>query len=78
MARKQIYLDREQWVRLKELAARLGVSESSLIRQAVQTMLGDTARYWSHPQAWEMELEFARNVPPVGGPRTWSRDELYE
>ncbi len=78
MVRKQIYIEPVQQARLKELSARLGVPESSLIRRGIDMTLRATPTGRWQPEIWEKELEFMRSLTPVGGPRTWSREDLYE
>ena len=78
MQRKQIYIDPEQGIQLKEMAARLGVPESSLIRRGIDMTLRAVPVSRWQPDLWQRELEFARSVPAVDNSRTWSREELYD
>ncbi|MEW6281471.1 MAG: ribbon-helix-helix domain-containing protein [Candidatus Eremiobacterota bacterium] len=78
MIRKQIYLEPEQEARLRELSARLGLSESALIRRGIDlTLRAVPSPLWS-AELWQKELDFARSLTPVNQARDWTRDELYD
>lgn len=79
--RKQIYIDSEQEVILKQVSEEMGVSEAEIICQAI-------AKYGvsSRPQkrdlrAWErlrLRIEQSIDRGPVGDKRTWKREDLYD
>lgn len=81
MVRREIEIDAEQDEQLKRRARELGVSESELIRRAIEEALRRPPR---DEQAWEDEMAFieerARNLPPVvpDSERRWSREEMYD
>ena len=83
MVRKQVYITAEQDKLLKERAGRLGVTESNLIRWAIDRIRTD---WQSHPvaeAAWQESLAFMREraklaVPGEPQPRTWTREDLYD
>ena len=76
--RKQVYIEAHQELRLKELASRLGVPESSLIRHGSDLTLREGSPASWKLEMWERELEFARSLPTNTEPRTWTRDDLYD
>jgi hypothetical protein len=83
MVRKQIYIESEQDARLKERARELGLTESEVIRRAIDEALSGTLRRSRAIEAWDAALEFARarvNLPGAGsgGGRGWTREELYD
>jgi hypothetical protein len=81
MVRKQIYIEREQEIRLKRLSKELGKPEAEIIRQAIDAQ---TLNVLSGPRdlaAWEREREFIQELikaGPVPGHRSWTRESLYE
>ena len=81
MIRKQVYLEPRQDAEVKQLAAERKTTEAEVIREAIDTLLGEVARQRRAQQAWEealafMEARYAQG--PVSAERTWTRDELYE
>jgi len=79
--RKQIYIEAEQEVLLKDLSVRLGVSEAEIIRQAITTQTQRLRRPRRDLSAWRSELEFIQSLidlGPVRGGRRWTREELYD
>ena len=79
--RKQIYIEPDQDVKLKELASTLQTSEAELIRQAIDAHVGTLRRRRTNRKAWEAELTFMRewmDQGPVPGGRTWRREDLYD
>lgn len=79
--RKQIYLDLEQDVKLKELANALETSEAELIRQAIDAHVSTLRRRRRNRKAWQAERAFIQewmNQGPVSGGRTWRREDLYD
>lgn len=83
MVRKQIVLDPEQERALEARARALGVSQSALIRQAIDALLEDAAEQERRREAWE-EIEEGwreaerRGIGSGSGGRTWTREELHE
>ncbi len=87
MIRKQIVIDAEREQLLARLAKERGVSQSELIRQAIDEMLAaqkvreaDAAR---RREAHEWLMAFFDEGLPLGtvdesGNRTWTREGLYE
>jgi hypothetical protein len=83
MVRKQIYIESVQDTRLKERARELGLTESEIIRRAIDDALDGSLHRTRAISAWNSALEFARsraNEPGAGsgGPRGWTREELYD
>ena len=81
MIRKQVYLEPRQDAEVKQLAAERKTTEAEVIREAIDTLLGEVTRQRRAQQAWEealalMEARYAQG--PVSAGRTWTRDELYE
>lgn len=81
MIRKQVYLEPRQDAQVKLLAAERKTTEADIIREAIDTLLGEVARQRRAQQAWEealafMETRYAKGAVSAG--RTWTRDELYE
>jgi hypothetical protein len=76
MKRKQIYLDEQQEAAIKRLAARRGVSEAHVIREAMDEYL----RAIPPPDAGNLFLSLAGIVDdpeaPVDGSQAYDRD-LY-
>jgi len=81
MVRKQIVIEPEQERALEERAKALGVSQSALIRQAIDAMLEETEARLRREAAWEATLEAMEQARRDGvGSRgqKWSREELHE
>lgn len=81
MVRKQIVIDPEQDRALEERAKELGVSQSSLIRDAIEAMLEETEKRARREHAWaRLEEEFRRadREGTGSGGRTWTREGLHE
>jgi hypothetical protein len=81
MVRKQIYLRKEQDEKLKRQAARLGVTESELIRRRVERDDEPEQPQQLDLEAWKearklIEKRMKMKVPQTG--RQWTRDDLYE
>jgi Ribbon-helix-helix protein, copG family len=84
MIRKQFYITQQQDALLKRLAKARGVSESAIVRQAIDQLadVPSTSEFHPDPEAWERALQFMlglRDLGPLDQPATkWTRDELYE
>jgi hypothetical protein len=81
LIRKQIYIEPEQDAVLKRRARELGVSESEIVRRAIDGTDADTSSEETRLAALEevlsvMRARAALDVPQTG--RTWTRDDLYE
>lgn len=81
LVRKQVYIEEEQNRRLKSLAKVLSVSESEIIRTALDVALAEKTVPRPNKQAWEREKAFMRKrmehpVEPPSEP--WTREDLYE
>ncbi len=79
--RKQIYLEREQDLKLKELSAATGLSEADIIRRTLDRGLSTISEERAEFSAWLDELHFIRewvSQGPVEGSRKWTRDELHD
>ena len=81
MVRKQIVIEPEQERALEERARALGVSQSALIRQAIERLLADAAEEQQRREAWEAIEDLWRRADREGwttGGRTWTREEMHE
>jgi len=82
MVRKQLYIESDQNVVLREQAAKYGVSEGQIVREAITSYL--KVGSWSQESdlhAWDEETEFIRSRlgnPKSTAKRTWTRSELYD
>jgi hypothetical protein len=81
MVRKQIVIQAEQERALEDRAATLGVSQSALVREALDALLGGGAGDVRKQRAWE-ELragmtDSARLSVGSRGQR-WTRQDLHE
>lgn len=83
--RKQIYIDSEHEVMLKQLSAETGLSEAEIIRQAVSRYSLALQPPTRNLKAWEEEKAFIRHrieqsflQNPTPEKRTWNREELYD
>ena len=79
--RKQIYIEAHQDTILKQIADETGLSEAEFIRQAIdhQARLFRPAK--TDLAAWAREKAFITGLieqGPIGGGRSWQREELYE
>jgi hypothetical protein len=83
MIRKQIYIQKQQQLRLKKLSQLRGTSEAAVIRQAIdQELRRGNNKPYPDPQAWEDAYQFMRELhaqgPLESEPRRWTRDDLYQ
>jgi hypothetical protein len=79
--RKQVYIEPDQELLLKDLSERLGVSEAEIIRQAITSQTQRLRRPRRDLDAWRSEVEFMKGLiakGPVPGGRRWTREELYD
>jgi hypothetical protein len=88
--RKQLYIEPDQNVTLREQATKYNVSEGQIVREAITAYLtmGTQSQETDLP-AWEEERQFilsrrmAETIDAAGGSkstakRTWTRNELYD
>ena len=82
MVRKQIYLKSRQIRSLQKKADALGVSQSEIIRRAIDNELsGFTPNFYPDPEAKEALREFLLTHQPTklpGPPYKFDREEIYE
>lgn len=81
MVRKQIVIEPEQEQALEKRAKALGISQSALIRQAIDAMLAEAEAKLRREAAWEATFEAMEQAKRDGvGSRgqTWTREELHE
>jgi len=81
MVRKQIVIDPEQERALEAHAKALGVSQSALIRQAIERLLADAEDEQQRRGAGgflKSEFERADREGWGSGGRRWTREELHE
>ncbi|NLL43067.1 MAG: hypothetical protein GX251_06990 [Firmicutes bacterium] len=86
MVRKQLYIESEQNMALRELASKHGVSEGQIVREAITEYLTvGTQSQEIDLSAWEEERLFmlsrqnlAQSDSKSDGQRTWTRGELYD
>lgn len=86
MVRKQLYIESEQNMALRELASKHGVSEGQIVREAITEYLTVGAQSQEIDlSAWEEERLFmlsrqnlAQSDSKSDGQRTWTRGELYD
>ncbi len=78
--RKQVYLEPNQEVLLKQLSRVSGVPAAELIRQAIDRHITGGQPDRHDPQAWESERAYIAGLiaqGPVVGTRSWRREDLY-
>jgi Arc/MetJ-type ribon-helix-helix transcriptional regulator len=81
MVRKQIVMEPEQEHEIAVHAASLGISQSELVRQAIDMWLDGQASEDRRKKAWEGTLAAikAANRAGVGSRgQKWTREELHE
>ena len=84
MVRKQVYIHKRQQALLKRLSSLRGMSESEIIRNAIDREVEN--RNNTHPlgnshNALQESIAFAlslRERPITGEPFRWNREEIYE
>ncbi len=79
--RKQLYLEQRQQDRLARLSDLHGVSESELIRQAIDRQLLAADLSIGDGDAWSEAVEFMHKAGRRSAqrrPQKWNREELYE
>jgi hypothetical protein len=83
MVRKQVYIDDRQDELLKREALRQHITESELIRRAIEQVYDEEAahseRMQRHARFERTADEIARLLAEAGGePWKWNREELYK
>ena len=82
MVRKKLYIEERQETALKHMAARRGVTEAEVVREAIDRAeaLAEPA-HRPDPSAWTEFEAFVRRLrrrtPAPPAARRWTRDELY-
>ena len=81
MVRTYVYLQSQEDMQIKKLAAERGTTEADVIREAVNLLLSEVARQRRAQEAWDetlafMEERYAHGVISDG--HTWTREALYE
>jgi hypothetical protein len=81
MVRKQIVIEAHQERALSQRAAALGVSQSELVREAIDVLLSGAAPRSRQQRAWDELLagvDEARASGVGSGGRRFGREELHE
>ncbi len=84
LIRKQIYLSKRQDNALKRLARARGVSETAVIREAIDAKVGNGngEKFRADPQAWGKAYRFMlsrRDLPATqSAAYKWKREDAYE
>jgi hypothetical protein len=83
MVRKQIVIDAEREKLLETMAAEAGVSQSEVIRRAIDALATQSATEAMRDAAFERLMRSFRDAPDLGltdseGRRTWTRESLHE
>jgi hypothetical protein len=83
MIRKQIVIEPEQDKLLADLAGQLGVSQSEVVRMAIEAFAGEVRSEEERHRAFEELMVMFENSTfemPVDehGNRVWTREGLYE
>jgi hypothetical protein len=81
MVRKQIVIEAEQERALAGRAATLGISQSAVVREALEAFLGGARSDAHKKRAWdELQAGMSDSVRLRIGSRgrTWTREELHE
>ncbi len=83
MIRKQIVIDAAREALLERMATDRGVSQSEVVREAIDALANQDEGVRRRREAHERILRhFASNTEPLGlvdqeGNRTWKREDLY-
>jgi Arc/MetJ-type ribon-helix-helix transcriptional regulator len=83
MVRKQIVIEPAQEVALADLAVQRGVSQSELIRAAIEQLLAEAEREQDKRRTHDELMAFFEEGLELGltdesGKRTWTREDLYD
>jgi predicted transcriptional regulator len=82
MVRKQILIEDEQERTLERLSSELDMSQSEVVRQAIDDFAERIAREDERQAAWRRLMHMFENASDLGlvddnGNRTWTREDLY-
>lgn len=80
MVRKQVVITREQDHALASKAREMGVSQSALIREAIDALLAAQERQRLRAEAWRSVLEASERAAETGvrsGGRRWTREDAH-
>jgi hypothetical protein len=82
MIRKQVYIQKKQDEKLKEISRQLGVTEAEVIRRGIDLVAARQERQ-SADEAWKKALALMDRVAAESskepeGERTWKREEVYD
>lgn len=81
MIRKQVYIQPQQELLLKQRARQLGVTEAEIIRNAIEGYMRSQIGTGLDPAGWEKEKAFIKELMkpgPATGGRNWRREDLHE
>jgi hypothetical protein len=79
MVRKQLYIDDDLDRRLAQRAEQLGVSQASLVREALDRLLADDRTAGQRAVAILEEMWAESDALGISsGGRKWTREELHE
>lgn len=82
MVRKQIYITRVQEKLLKSKAAKMGVTEAELVREALDSQVYNIGYPQRSVEKWQEEVRFIEGrmteKQDMGNQRAWKRDDLYD
>lgn len=82
MVRKTVYIEPGQSEMVKRLAGEMGITESAVIREAIDWYGNRASRSGHDPEAWKRIRAFLQSLidqgPIEGGGRTWHREDLYD
>ncbi len=83
--RKQIYINPDQEERLKQIAAKTGESEASIIRRAIDSFTAPhqnpgNRQFYRNPKALERVLQGMRQskLIPCPGAEVFDRESIYD
>ena len=84
--RKQIYIEPEQEMLLKQMSNETGMSEAEIIRAAIDLHALEVSRHERRLSAWANTKAFiakriaeqSEQVTAAGEGRTWRREDLYD
>ncbi|MDI6712623.1 MAG: CopG family transcriptional regulator [Anaerosomatales bacterium] len=80
MVRKQVVITQEQDRALASKAREMGVSQSALIREAIDALLAAQERRRLRTEAWRSVLEASERAAEDGvgsGGRRWTREDAH-
>jgi hypothetical protein len=81
MVRKQLYIEPRQEALLKQLVRETGVTESELIRQAIDRQMKVICFPKQNLRAWQEERAFIAYLiqqGPTPGGWSWRREDLHK